>query len=206
MEEIHICSICLEDDTQSSYVTSCNHRFHFDCIHQWVTAGHTCPLCRAAVVFERALVPALQPYRALQPMVPIDIPAPVPLHDPAPGLHIPLPFWFSRDASLAIPSVALPYANRHISFALYPDSYQPSGHINVSRARDVHIQYNDVHDIPRIEPPSLQADWISTPSPNNQVALPEGRYINQDNQLVALASALNFLMVSDGVNSLRYST
>jgi hypothetical protein len=64
-----------------------------------------------------------------------------------------------------------------IPFNLYPGTYQPSGHINVSRAREFYI---DV-----------------TSSVINNVTT---------GQLVVVASAINFLLISDGSAVLRYTT
>ena len=64
-----------------------------------------------------------------------------------------------------------------IPFCLYPGTYQPSGHINVSRAREFYITYT--------------SSTIST---------------NNIGVLVVVASAINFLLISDGSAVLRYST
>jgi hypothetical protein len=64
-----------------------------------------------------------------------------------------------------------------INFALYPGTYQPSGHINVSRARE----FNVVWRTPYVTPTSV-AD------------------------LVICACAINFLLISDGSAVLRFST
>ena len=64
-----------------------------------------------------------------------------------------------------------------IAFNLYPGTYQPSGHINVSRAREFYIQYD------------------STYVTSNATA-----------ELVVNAVAINFLLVSDGSATLRYAT
>lgn len=66
-----------------------------------------------------------------------------------------------------------------VNFCLYPGDYQPSGHINVSRAREFYFKYNTV--------PSYD------PSTNNSV-------------LHIIASAINFLLISDGSAVLRYTT
>lgn len=66
-----------------------------------------------------------------------------------------------------------------INFCLYPGTYQPSGHINVSRAREFYLEYT------------------SDPAVINSTS---------DGVLVVLASALNFLLISDGSAVLRYST
>lgn len=64
-----------------------------------------------------------------------------------------------------------------IPFCLYPGTYQPSGHINISRAREFFLAY-------------------------------ESSVINSTvtGTLVVIASALNFLLISDGSAVLRYST
>jgi hypothetical protein len=64
-----------------------------------------------------------------------------------------------------------------ITFCLYPGTYQPSGHINISRAREFYIDYTTQN-------------------------------INDDEKgvLVIVASAINFLLISDGSAVLRYST
>ena len=67
-----------------------------------------------------------------------------------------------------------------ITFCLYPGTYQPSGHINISRAREFYIDYNTNSNI-------------------NGAA-------NKSGTLVIVASAINFLLISDGSAVLRYST
>lgn len=64
-----------------------------------------------------------------------------------------------------------------INFCLYPGTYQPSGHINVSRAREFYLSYT------------------SSVISNSVVG-----------QLIVVASAINFLLISDGSAVLRYST
>lgn len=64
-----------------------------------------------------------------------------------------------------------------IPFCLYPGSYQPSGYINVSRAREFYIEY--------------VSSVIDQGLPG---------------ELSVLASSLNFLLISDGSAVLRYST
>lgn len=65
-----------------------------------------------------------------------------------------------------------------ISFALYPNTYQPSGHINVSRTREFYISYSAVRT-------------VDTASPI---------------QLYVQGQAINFLLIADGSASLRYTT
>lgn len=64
-----------------------------------------------------------------------------------------------------------------VNFCLYPGTYQPSGHMNISRAREFYINY------------------VSS-------------YVNSSNaaDLLTLAIAINFLLISDGSAVLRYST
>ena len=64
-----------------------------------------------------------------------------------------------------------------INFNLYPGTYQPSGHINVSRAREFYIAYTSS---------VISTSLVGT--------------------LVVVASAINFLLISDGSAVLRYST
>ena len=64
-----------------------------------------------------------------------------------------------------------------IPFCLYPGTYQPSGHINVSRAREFYLNYDSS---------TISSGNIGT--------------------LVVIASAINFLLISDGSAVLRYST
>lgn len=65
-----------------------------------------------------------------------------------------------------------------ITFCLYLGTYQPSGHINVSRAREFYISYTTSEQITS----------------------------EQKGTLVVVASAINFLLISDGSAVLRYST
>ena len=47
---IGVCTICLEDigDAYTS-LTTCNHRFHTNCLDTWNDTNSTCPNCRARV-------------------------------------------------------------------------------------------------------------------------------------------------------------
>lgn len=75
-----------------------------------------------------------------------------------------------------------------LTFNLHPGSYQPSGHLNVSRAREFYLYY-------------------STPTGST---LPgsgtDARYGDLSVDLVVIAVAINFLLISDGSAVLRYST
>jgi len=64
-----------------------------------------------------------------------------------------------------------------IPFSLYPGSYLPSGHINVSRAREFYITY--------------ASSVVNTVTVGN---------------LIVSGSAINFLLISDGSAVLRYTT
>ncbi len=64
-----------------------------------------------------------------------------------------------------------------LNFCLYPGSYQPSGHVNVSRAREFYLQF--------------VSSYCSSATPCD---------------LLTLAYAINFLLISDGSAVLRYST
>lgn len=64
-----------------------------------------------------------------------------------------------------------------INFALFPRSYQPSGHLNISRARETYLKWNTTYITP------------NTPA-----------------DLFVCAIAINFLLISDGSCVLRYST
>lgn len=64
-----------------------------------------------------------------------------------------------------------------VNFALFPRSYQPSGHLNISRARETYLKWTTSYISP-----STSAD------------------------LIVCAIAINFLLISDGSCVLRYST
>ena len=64
-----------------------------------------------------------------------------------------------------------------INFALFPGSYQPSGHLNISRARETYLNFN--------------SSYCSTKTPCCAIIV---------------AIAINFILISDGSCCLRYST
>ena len=86
-----------------------------------------------------------------------------------------IPYQFGGSAIKAPTDVGL-YL---YSFALHPGKYQPSGHFNVSRARELYLNYTSSFI-------SSDADHTAT--------------------FFVQAKAINFLLISEGSCSLRYST
>lgn len=84
-----------------------------------------------------------------------------------------VPYTFGG-ASLNTPNDA---GAMYINFCLHPGLYNPSGHINVSRAREFYLEYT--------------SSYVSSSRPAD---------------LLVLARAINFLLISDGSAVLRYST
>lgn len=72
-----------------------------------------------------------------------------------------------------------------VNFCLYPGVYQPSGHLNVSRAREFYVEF----------------DNTVTAGTHRNLGTSSG---NAD--FCGSAQALNFLLISDGSAVLRYST
>ena len=64
-----------------------------------------------------------------------------------------------------------------VNLALFPRSYQPSGHLNISRARETYLKWT--------------TSYVSAKTPAD---------------LFAVAVAINFLLITDGSAVLRYST
>ena len=64
-----------------------------------------------------------------------------------------------------------------INMALYPRAYQPSGHLNISRARETYVSWS--------------TSYISSSSPAT---------------MIIVAVTINFLLITDGSAVLRYST
>ncbi len=64
-----------------------------------------------------------------------------------------------------------------INFSHFPGSYQPSGHFNFSRSRETFLSWN--------------SSFIGTGTPVN---------------LIVVARAINFLIITDGSAMLRFST
>jgi len=74
-----------------------------------------------------------------------------------------------------------------VTFNLYPHEYQPSGHINFSRAREFYVKFDDTV--------SGAVRNLGTPVDSTNTA-----------DFMGSACALNFLLVSDGSAILRYTT
>lgn len=64
-----------------------------------------------------------------------------------------------------------------VNFALYPGSYQPSGHLNLSRARETYLNYT--------------SSYVGS---------------NTTADILVSATAINFLLIADGSATLRYTT
>jgi len=67
-----------------------------------------------------------------------------------------------------------------INFCIYPGTYQPSSHINVSRAREFYLKYTGAFDA------DGSTDLISSANPA---------------QLYLLGVAINFLLITDGLKA-----
>ncbi len=75
-----------------------------------------------------------------------------------------------------------------LPFCLYPGAYQPSGHVNVSRAREFFLKYKSTGLV------TLGNGAATQISANYSV------------DMWVIASCINFLLISDGSAILRYST
>lgn len=74
-----------------------------------------------------------------------------------------------------------------VNFCLYPNTYQPSGHLNISRAREFYFQYTSSY-IGRTDSNNATDDYSAV----------NGESI-RDAELLILAIAINFLLISDGL-------
>ena len=84
-----------------------------------------------------------------------------------------MPFHFGGTALCTPEDVGALFVN----MALFPRSYQPSGHLNISRARETYLKWTST--------------YITAATPAD---------------LIVVAVALNFLLITDGSAVLRYST
>jgi hypothetical protein len=84
-----------------------------------------------------------------------------------------MPFHYGGPALVTPDDVGALFVN----MALFPRSYQPSGHLNISRARETYLKWT--------------TSYVSASTPAD---------------LLAVAVAINFLLITDGSAVLRYST
>lgn len=93
---------------------------------------------------------------------------------PSPFYNAYMPYHFGTNHMVTPEDLGTNFIN----FALIPGVYQPSGHINISRARETYVN-------------------------------PQSTYVTNTNgkvNFIAVARAINFLLISDGSAVLRYST
>lgn len=60
------CCVCLGDfelSEQLHQIPSCKHLFHIDCIHHWLKANYTCPLCRCCIYSTKKIIAGPPPLR-----------------------------------------------------------------------------------------------------------------------------------------------
>lgn len=84
-----------------------------------------------------------------------------------------------------------------INFCLYPGTYQPSGHINISRAREFYIEYVSSY----VGAADTQTTLTAGGGPNSTTVTQAAQAT-----LILVAIAINFLLISDGSAVLRYTT
>ena len=49
--EKDICCICLDKLNNNIKTLSCNHKFHINCLNQWILSNPTCPMCRTSIPY-----------------------------------------------------------------------------------------------------------------------------------------------------------
>ena len=53
LDEVEMCSICLDDLDKDIVILKCQHKFHSPCIKEWVLSdckkNNTCPLCKKTI-------------------------------------------------------------------------------------------------------------------------------------------------------------
>ena len=94
-----------------------------------------------------------------------------------------------------------------ITFNLYPGSYQPSGHINISRAREFYYKYSSAK-VPVANSASASGDCRIGPLGGASARNTGDDWVSSSNtaDLLIVAISINFLLISDGSAVLRYST
>jgi hypothetical protein len=87
-----------------------------------------------------------------------------------------------------------------INFCLYPGTYQPSGYVNASRAREFFLDFTSslIGTTKRNTSDVTLAKVDRTPSNAPQITVSA--------EVVVVSSAINFLLITDGSAVLRYST
>lgn len=45
------CPICLDKNNKEWVTTKCNHKFHRDCLNEWIKISNSCPICRTTANF-----------------------------------------------------------------------------------------------------------------------------------------------------------
>lgn len=53
-DKTEICSICqsnFKKNENLSFIRTCNHRFHYDCLIEWGKYKQSCPICRADIEY-----------------------------------------------------------------------------------------------------------------------------------------------------------
>ena len=45
-QPLFVCSICLDDSNENVKTLLCGHKFHKDCIEEWLNREESCPMCR----------------------------------------------------------------------------------------------------------------------------------------------------------------
>ncbi len=147
------CAICQEKYGDNFYVLSCYHKFDSECFIKW--NKKTCPICRADMSYD---------YNQIKKIYDKDVSVDNEFYNSY------IPYSYGQNQNNSTDGIVM------FNFVLYPENYQPSGHVNVSRAREFYVQFSQ----------------DTQPSDDNIY-------------LETLTYALNFLLISDGSPVLRYT-
>ena len=49
MEDQDVCSICIDILEDEVEVMDCSHKYHHDCISEWMKQNPVCPMCRTYI-------------------------------------------------------------------------------------------------------------------------------------------------------------
>lgn len=141
------CAICFSHiadyrDPDEVYETKCNHTFHKECIVNWVGIGGTCPLCRKPVTisYDEQITQA----ERLRSMA---------YNGVNNYLEERKESYFAGYQPYSYPNN---YNNNYNNanrmneyhYAVHPAEYQPSGHVNFSRASEAYLQYSSENNNP----------------------------------------------------------